>query len=449
MKLSLINFLSNPRGQASEQTRRDLGFIFKDGIFFSLMVGMGETYLPAFVLAVGLGEVLAGWVATVPLLVGALVQLISPWGVGWVRSFRRWVVLCALLQSLSFIPLVIGAVRGWIGAIPVLIIASLYWAAGLGTSAAWNTWVEKLVPASLRPSFFGHRSRWAHTFVFVGLAAGGMLLEWGKDLGKGTTVFAILFLCAAIFRLISAFCLAQHSEPPGIHLEQEHLHPFQVFRRFIIGSEERLLLYLLMVQFAVQVSAPFFTPYMLVELKFSYWQYMVMLGSSFLGKFVFATMLGRYAEKNGPIALLKIGSWGIVPISLLWVLNDSFPYLMGVQFFSGVAWATFELGTLFLFFENLPHAHRVSILTLFNFMNAVAVVLGSLVGGLFLKYLGTDRDIYFYLFSLSFGLRALSLLYLPRIGTITFKTLPMEIRTLAVRPNSGTIDRPILPSIPD
>ena len=39
-----------------DRTRRDLRAILGDGISFSLMVGMGETYLPAFVLALGMVE---------------------------------------------------------------------------------------------------------------------------------------------------------------------------------------------------------------------------------------------------------------------------------------------------------------------------------------------------------------------------------------------------------
>ena len=40
--------------------RRNLRAIFGDGVAFSLMVGLGETYIPAFVLALGMSEVLAG-----------------------------------------------------------------------------------------------------------------------------------------------------------------------------------------------------------------------------------------------------------------------------------------------------------------------------------------------------------------------------------------------------
>ena len=46
--------------------RSDLLASVNDGAAYGGMVGVGETYLPAFVLAVGLGEVAAGLVTTVP-----------------------------------------------------------------------------------------------------------------------------------------------------------------------------------------------------------------------------------------------------------------------------------------------------------------------------------------------------------------------------------------------
>src|SRR6185312_4097447 len=88
-----------------DRQRKDLRAILADGATFSVMVGIGETYLPAFALAAGLGELAAGLVATVPLLAGGLLQLVSPLAIRRLGSHRRWVVFCTLCQALSFLPL--------------------------------------------------------------------------------------------------------------------------------------------------------------------------------------------------------------------------------------------------------------------------------------------------------------------------------------------------------
>ena len=90
--------------------RRDLRTIWVDGLAWSLMVGMGELYIAAFAVALGLGETVSGLVATVPLLLGATVQLLTPRLVVLVGSQRRFVSACALLQALSFVPMLVGAV---------------------------------------------------------------------------------------------------------------------------------------------------------------------------------------------------------------------------------------------------------------------------------------------------------------------------------------------------
>jgi len=98
-------------GRAGRPLRADLSAMVWDGVAFGAMVGLGETYLPAFALALGHGAVTAGLVASLPMLCGALIQLVTPAAVGLLDSHRRWVVLCATLQALSFLPLVAGALK--------------------------------------------------------------------------------------------------------------------------------------------------------------------------------------------------------------------------------------------------------------------------------------------------------------------------------------------------
>ena len=136
------------------------------------MVGLGETYLPAFVLAVGLGEVTAGLAASLPQLAGGIMQMISPRrapaGIssplgGAVRRDA----------GLSFVPLVITALLGHISAAGVLLIATLYWGSGLATGAAWNTWIGTIVPPLMRANYFSCRTRLSQAATLAGFLGGG------------------------------------------------------------------------------------------------------------------------------------------------------------------------------------------------------------------------------------------------------------------------------------
>lgn len=111
--------------------RRDLRLCTLDGAGYSVMVGVGESHFVLFVLALGAGEATAGLAATLPRVIGGLLQLLSPWAVARLGSNRRWVVSCAVAQSLSFVPLIVG---GLVGSMPLWLAFAaigLYWSTGL------------------------------------------------------------------------------------------------------------------------------------------------------------------------------------------------------------------------------------------------------------------------------------------------------------------------------
>src|SRR5512145_2075504 len=83
--------------------RHDMRCSIGDAASYSVMVGIGETYLAAFALALGTGEIFAGLIATLPMLAGATVQLATPWALRRLRSYRAWVVLCASLQAAALL----------------------------------------------------------------------------------------------------------------------------------------------------------------------------------------------------------------------------------------------------------------------------------------------------------------------------------------------------------
>ncbi|HEX2518298.1 MAG TPA: hypothetical protein VHK04_02020, partial [Castellaniella sp.] len=238
----------------SPTLRKDLRANLGDGLGFSLMVGMGETYLPAFALALGMGEVVSGLVASVPMMAGALLQLASPAAVRKLGSHRRWVVVCATCQALSFVPLVIAALVGRLPGFWVFAIATLYWGAGLATGPAWNTWMEGLIPRALRPRFFAYRTRLTQIGLVTGLLAGGAALQFGKAQGEPLLAFALLFAIACASRCASVFFLSRQSEPAPCPQRLQGIDFGQVLKRFRRGSGNGILFYLLAVQAAAWLS---------------------------------------------------------------------------------------------------------------------------------------------------------------------------------------------------
>ncbi len=436
--------------------KRNMRASLADGMGFSLMVGLGEAYLAAFALAVGLGEVVAGLVGTVPLLAGAILQLVSPRAIVWLGSLRRWVVLCASVQMLSLLPLAAAAWLGRISAPLLMLIATVYWGAALATGPAWSTWIGSLIPRPLRAGFLARRARLCQLSVLAGLIVSGLSLQYGSKHDLTLTVFGMLFLAAASARLFSTLMLARQSEA-RVPAHAQRIVPLrEVARRLRGGMDGRLLLYMLTVQTCVQVSGPFFTPYMLKRLELSYAEYLMLVATAFVSKTLALPTMARFADRRGAQGLLWISGLAIVPLAGFWIIVDTLPLLFVLQLFAGLIWGMYELATLLLLFDHIEERERTSILTLFNVANALAMVGGSLLGGAILVLVtqsryGTVNDGrlgYHVLFGLTTVARLGTLIFLRR--AVSRMDRPMQLRLpltlpriLAVRPILGSIDRPV------
>lgn len=427
--------------------RRDLRLIFAEGVAFSVMVGVGESYLAAFVLALGLGEVASGLVATIPLLAGGVIQLVTPFGVRWLRSRRRWSVLCAALQAASFIPLVAGA---WAGTLPAWVVfaaTAFYWAAGMAIGPAWNVWAEELVPRRVRVRYFARRTSAVQLGVLAGLLGGGAILETTSREGIPLLGFALIFGVAGGCRGLSTRLLAAQSETapltdvPGL-AGRPLLH-----RSPTGGPESRLLLYLLVLTTAVSIASPYFSPYMLAHLEFSYLRYTILIGVALLSKVLALPVLSGLARRLGLVALLRLSWIGIAAIPAMWLVSGSYSYLLGLQVWAGASWATHEYVTFLLLFETIHARRRVAILTAFNLGSAVATVGGSLIGAWIFRAMGGGDGGYATLFIASSGARIVCLVLLMRIRETRAIARPAAFRLIAVRPATGAILRPIVATI--
>jgi MFS family permease len=432
-----------------DRRRRDLRAIVGDGVSFSVMVGFGESYFAAFVLAAGFGDIAAGLISTVPLMAGAIIQLVTPTGVRLLGSHRRWVVLCAVLQAASFLPLTVGALLGRISYGVIVSAAAAYWAFGMGTGPAWNTWVGELVPPRLRAHFFAHRARWSNSALFLALVAAGVLLDRTQSKSGVLTTFALLFALASGARLVSSGFLASQSEARPLVEEERTVSLISFFGRLRDSGQGALLAHLLSMQLAVYIAAPYFAPYMLKELDLSYGLYTTLIAAAFAGRILLLPALGRIAHRRGARRLLIWSTCSVAPVPALWLVSSDPIYLFVLQIVTGLAWGGVELSTLMLFFERIEASERTGVLTCFNLVNAGALVLGSLVGaGLFYSF-GEGIGSYIVIMLLSTFARMATLPLLRGVPSESVSSIPLPLRTLAVRPASGAIQRPIVSGVPD
>ncbi|WP_246420581.1 MFS transporter [Aporhodopirellula rubra] len=446
--------------EKEEGDERNLGRSMGDAACFGGMVGCGESYFSAFALAVGLGETASGLVASIPLLVGGVLQLISPMAIQWVGGFRRWIVAGAALQALAFVPLALAAWHEFLTLPMMLLIASVYWAAGLSTGPAWNTWIEQIVPSQQRARFFSRRSRLQQSCTFGTLMIAGLVLHWTSREGIALLGFAGLFGLAALLRLMSAGFLHRTREPSGLDETSVELSSAEsdsvantaantsadVPQTTSTRAALRLLVYLVAMQVFIQLSGPYFVPYMLGQLEFGYGVYVSLVAIAFLSKVIALSFWGRVAEKAGATKVLWFGGIGLVPLASLWIVSTNIYWLAMIQMVSGVAWAAYELGFFLLFFEMLPANQRTRLLTYYNFANTLAVCLGALTGAAILSQFGCESETYYYLFGISSVGRMLCLALLAGIVLPNVSLKAIRMRILSVRPGAASVTAPIIAS---
>jgi MFS family permease len=448
---------SSPPAEAElpASTRRDLAASVGDAASFSVMVGIGETYIAPFAVALGIGGVSTGLLTTLPIFAGSILQLVTPRLVKRWGSHQKWVVACAITQGIALLLLPVAILLGGWSAALVYVAAALYWGSGQAGNPAWNTWIEDVIPVNIRTRFFARRSRISQVFLLVGLISGGLLLQYGRqnstDAGINWTLLAFtgLFIAAALCRFTSATFLANHSEPNRGRLIDEHISLAQWSRRLKQHSGAKLLLFLFAMQTSVYISGPYFTPYMLRELGLSYGQFMLLASVCILGKALALPFWGRFAHRYGARKLLWTGALSILPLSSLWIVSSNFAWIAAIQFLSGLTWAAFELAIVLMFFEAIPRHERTSLVTLYNLSNSAAMVCGTFVGALVLRHFSESLTGYSIIFGMSSCSRILAVLLLMRLSKSEVAVPHAVEGALSLHPTTHSMDKPILPGIPE
>jgi MFS family permease len=286
---------------------------------------------------------------------------------------------------------------------------------------AWTAWIAALVPARIRTAYFARRNRLGQLGVFVGFVAGGLVLQEGERRGTLLAAFAAVFAVAAVCRLVSTALLAWCGEPrspdraPPAAAAGLVSRIAEALRSMAARPSGRLVAFLCCFMFGAHFAGPYFIPYMLEELGFSYHAFLVVFGTSFLTKALVLPALGRLASRIGPLGLLGLATAAISPLSLLWLPSARVGWLVVVQVVAGTCWAAYELAVSILLLDAIGDEERTGVVTVYNLGLSAATVAGAGCGGLLLRALGEDRAAYATVFAVSALIRLAALPLLRRV----------------------------------
>lgn len=300
--------------------------------------------------------------------------------------------------------------------------------------------MSTLVEGRAREQYFARRAAVVQLMLLLSFVSAGLLLFGAQTASVSALwMFALLNLFGLTARLLSVTCLALQPDPMQ---EAVSAKSWIRLRDAVKGSNWKIASYVAVLFFGAHTAVPFFTPYMLRELRMDYATYATLIAVPIAVRALCSPFLFVAAQRVGMRALFITSTGLIAVVALLWALFASFEALFLAQILSGLAWGMFEYASYQLLLQSSPEATRVEFLSLANAMAGAAQLSGALLGGILLM---TDAIGYQAVFLLSAGARALPVAF-------AFAVLPKRLPTIArlvtrvvsVRPSGGTVERPIV-----
>jgi MFS family permease len=356
----------------------------REGVASSAMSASGEGFASACAVYLKATPLQIGFLATLPMFLGAISQMAVLPVLGRIRNRRLILQTGSLLQALV-----------WAVTASVLLIApiqsSTVWffvtlvclstMVGLGIAPVWSSLMGDLIPGETRGEFFGLRSgRMGVTTVLV-MLLGGLILNFFHYFGADWLGFSFLFLAAASARFYSAELLGKHDNPELVVKDEDYFSFIQFLRKLPSSNFARFVLFTGLLNIGFAVSGPYFTIFMLRDLSLSYWQFTLLGAASAAAQFITMKHWGRLVDRFGSRQVMGSCAGGIVISPLLWLVHSNIWYLLVVQLYSGVVWAGYALATGSFLFDAVTPGKRARCAAYHGMMNATGNLIGGYIGG--------------------------------------------------------------------
>lgn len=372
---------SNPY-QDRRKRQKTLRLAVIEGMFALVALGLQQTFYIPFLNAMGASKLEIGIAAGIPALVTGLVQLWVPILLQSMRGYKKLVVFSTFFHAASFLPFSIIAFWHGHNAVWLSIAAMGVNAAAMGTgAAAWSDWMSYLVPRRRRGTYFSNRNR-ILTLVqlSVSLAAGRFLDTFA---GKTLIIFSLIWTVSFVTRMIGGWIMGLQYEPPAV---LERIEEKGRFRDFIYDlpkhSFGRFVLGFSLLNFAANVSAPFFAIYMLNDLKLNYLKYTILTCIPSLVIVLTMRYWGRLCDRIGYVVPMRLFVTIILGLPLVWVITRNYWHLVIVQMFAGMAWGGMNMASFNYILDAIGPKNRIRSIAYLNVISSLFIFTGSVCGGL-------------------------------------------------------------------
>jgi len=405
-----------------------------EGSFASIAGGAGDSYIVPYALALNANNVHIGLLSSFAGILGPLSQI---FGSRFMEKFDRknLVTFFVALQSMMWLMFLLIGYLFLNNFAPKLIIPFViliyisYIMLGSFAGPPWFSIMGDIVPERMRGKYFSKRNRICGGVSLIVAFSAAIFLDY---MGKTNMIiygFMGLFAISAFGRITSAYFFSKH-EPPELKIEKGYYFSFFNFiQKAPFNNFGRFTIFVALLNFCVNIAAPFYAVYMLKELGFNYiWFISVTLAVS-LFNIIFISFWGKFADKYGNKEMMRVTSFLIPFLPFFWVFSSSPIYLILVpQLLAGLAWGGFNLAASNFIHDAVTSQKKGIVVAYYSMLNGLGVFLGAGLGGILAQYLNISfMNIFFFLFILT-GILSMAVIFvmIPKISEVRQEIVPPQ-----------------------
>jgi MFS family permease len=347
------------------------------------MSGVGDNYLGAFAIFLHASNSQIAFLAAVPQLLGACFQFVSVRVLEQLQRRKPLILAGVIGQALTWLLIAATPVLFDEGGVWWLLLGAMcYQLLGNFVLPAWNSLMGDLVHPDQRGRYFGRRNRAISVSAFAALCVGGVILHRTERAGVVVWGFVAVFLVALTARLASAYFLSRMIEPRYVTRPEDRFSLWQFLRDGRRTNFGRFVAYIGLTHFAVQVSGPMIVPYLLRDLHFTYFEFMLATAAVVVAQFLTLPWWGRSCDRFGNRQVLRLTGWLLPVLPIFWLTTTNVYGVIAIQLFAGATWGGFALAMGNFLFDNVKPAKRPQCVAVYHSANALGIFLGASLGGL-------------------------------------------------------------------
>jgi len=280
-----------------------------------------------------------------------------------------------------------------------------------------KTWMSELTPANIRGRYFGSR---ALLVGFSGMIVGylsSLYVDYLKAIGKGMFGFQSLFLMSSLLGFLNLFIIAKVPDLRAKPIKQSMKALFMSFQKPFRDKPYTVwMTFYGCYSFAIGFAGPFFTVYLLRELKLPLATVAIYTAIGEISSISLSRLWGSLADKYGNKFVLIIACIGKAIFPALWIFTTNAKTIWAIGWLAFVHTVrglnsaqnitTWNI-SLWLSPEESKPVYLACESTLVNLVSAIS----PFIGGIILSAL-VNKNLEISIFQWSYSLCSMHLLFL-------------------------------------